>query len=666
MKLVAAQIQNYRSIVDSGIADIDGHVIVVIGKNEQGKTNFLKALYSFNAKTSYSPNDLPNHLRANLEEKDKSEIPMVSVWLVPSEPDRNTLKELIQTIDDIKQFKVTRYYDGHYDYRALNNQDRENDVTFAEPDTARLVESIKKEGQSLKAKLDSHASRLAAFASAKTQADSHIEQFIASNFTDNTTADNLVTTFLTALKGLPGQDPPIQEDIASTAKNIEALKAKLQRVFESDPALDFQRLFPRFIFHSTVLDSIPNEVSIPDFIKGPEGTSKGMANLCKVAGLSIQKIQELASTTETQRREAYEDHYRASISGGINEFWTQESYNVHFRIDRDKLSVSISDNTYGRRIAPSDRSDGFQWYLSFYSALLSEVSVTDPMVLLLDNPALLLHADGQRDIKRFLEEKLLATTQVIYVTHSPAMIDTYNLEQVRRVELQGDMQGTKVSKLPLEKEQFDLLEPVRSAIGASLVDTLMTNDFNLLVEGAADKPILEGALSLFLPNETKKIVINGSISESGLLLPRFYERTHLPFAVFLDADSRGRELRNKIQNAGIPADKIIYLGDLVPQTNDYEIEDLFSSSVYYIAVKETYPEFTIEEIRDGEGKRTKRYGDLFKKNFNVGFNKRRVGGTLKRLLGEKRSDKETSDNLKTVIDKIWEKLQLQVKRQPAQ
>ena len=662
MKLVAAQVQNYRSIVDSGIADIDDHVTVVIGKNEQGKTNFLKALYSFNAKSSYSPNDLPNHLRANLEEKDKSEIPMVSVWLVPSEPDRNTLKGLIQTIGDIKQFKVTRYYDGHYNYRALNNQDRENDVTFAEPDTASLVESIKKEPQSLKAKLDSHASRLAAFASAKTQADSHIEQFIASNFTDNTTADNLVTTFLTALKGLPGQDPPIQADIASTAKNIEALKAKLQRVFESDPALDFQRLFPHFIFHSTVLDSIPNEVSIPDFIKGPEGTSKGMANLCKVAGLSIQKIQELASTTETQRREAYEDHYRASISGGINEFWTQEIYNVHFRIDRDKLSVSISDNTYGRRIAPSDRSDGFQWYLSFYSALLSEVSVTDPMVLLLDNPALLLHADGQRDIKRFLEEKLPATTQVIYVTHSPAMIDTYNLEQVRRVELQGDMHGTKVSKLALEKEQFDLLEPVRSAIGASLVDTLMTNDFNLLVEGAADKPILEGALSLCLPNETKKIVINGSISESGLLLPRFYERTRLPFTVFLDADSRGRELRNKLQNAGIPADKIIYLGDLVPQTNDYEIEDLFSSSVYYIAVKETYPEFTIEEIRDGEGKRTKRYEDLLKKNFNVGFNKRRVGETLKRLLGEKRSDKETSDNLKTVIDKIWENLQLQVKR----
>ena len=155
------------------------------------------------------------------------------------------------------------------------------------------------------------------------------------------------------------------------------------------------------------------------------------------------------------------------------------------------------------------------------------------MVVLLDNPGLELHADGQRDIKRFLQEKLPAATQVIYVTHSPAMIDTYNLEQVRRVELRGDMQGTKVSKLPLENEQFDLLEPVRSAIGASLVDTLMTNEFNVLVEGAADKPILEGAFSRLRAAEANKIVINGSISESGLLLPRFYEKTRLPFTIFL-------------------------------------------------------------------------------------------------------------------------------------
>ena len=48
-----------------------------------------------------------------------------------------------------------------------------------------------------------------------------------------------------------------------------------------------------------------------------------------------------------------------------------------------------------------------------------------------DNPGLELHLDGQRDIKRFLEEKIAPTSQVLYVTHSPAMIDPFNLGQKR-------------------------------------------------------------------------------------------------------------------------------------------------------------------------------------------------------------------------------------------
>ena len=119
------------------------------------------------------------------------------------------------------------------------------------------------------------------------------------------------------------------------------------------------------------------------------------------------------------------------------------------------MFVSISDSTYSPRIPPIDRSDGFQWYLSFYAALLSEVSKAQPVIFVLDNTGLELHADGQRDIKRVLEEELPANAQVIYVTHSPAMIDPFRLDQVRCVELKADRAGTKVTKLAF-KEGSDL------------------------------------------------------------------------------------------------------------------------------------------------------------------------------------------------------------------
>ena len=74
-------------------------------------------------------------------------------------------------------------------------------------------------------------------------------------------------------------------------------------------------------------------------------------------------------------------------------------------------------------------------------------TLSNQTIILLDNPGIELHLDGQRDIKRFLEEKIALTSQVVYVTHSPAMIDAFNLRQVRTVELHGNQTGTKVSNL---------------------------------------------------------------------------------------------------------------------------------------------------------------------------------------------------------------------------
>jgi predicted ATP-dependent endonuclease of OLD family len=395
-----------------------------------------------------------------------------------------------------------------------------------------------------------------------------------------------------------------------------------------------------------------------------------MANLCGAAGLTTQKIKDLASSTDTSERQAYEEHYRASISGAINEFWKQESYNVHFRIEKEKLSISISDSTYSRKIAPSDRSDGFQWYLSFYCALLNEVSTTETRILLLDNPALELHADGGRDIKRFLEERLSPTTQVIYVTHSPAMIDPYNLEQLRKVELKGETEGSKVEEFRFDSEKdSDLLEPVRSAIGASLVSSLIFNKFNVLVEGAADKPILEGAFAVLQKQIADKVLTNGPVSERGEFLSGFYQRAGLPFVVFLDADSRGRELGASLKKWGISDEKILDLRVVLsdddqkkhPET-DFELEDVMSTEFYHQAVVETYPKQTVDLSainQETAGKRTRKYEEAYRKIHSIGFNKRRVAETVKKLLLEGKGDTETLNKLDKVTSAIWKALETQ-------
>jgi len=386
-----------------------------------------------------------------------------------------------------------------------------------------------------------------------------------------------------------------------------------------------------------------------------------MLNLCSAAGLSIQKIQQLAGTADRSERETYEDHHKATISGGLNEYWTQEEYLVHFRIDPDTLYVSVSDETYSPRIPPSDRSEGFQWYLSFYCRMLNETGTVHQNILLLDNPALELHADGQRDIKKFLEEKMSRISQIIYVTHSPALVDPYNLNQLRKVELHANHDGTKVlNSVVKEGNDFDLLEPVRSAIGASLATSLALNDYNVLVEGAADKPILDASFRLFHKEVSEKILVNGSIAESkGGILPRFYLRAKLPLVIFLDADSQGRELKNALMGYGVPDSNIAMLREIVSVgdgSQDYELEDVLSPDFYHKAVMETYPKNQVVRPDTTGGKRTKSYESLFKTNHKIGFSKKRVGEKVRDLLLNGNGDDHTKENLSKITTAIFQKL----------
>ena len=285
---------------------------------------------------------------------------------------------------------------------------------------------------------------------------------------------------------------------------------------------------------------------------------------------------------------------------------------------------------------------------------------------MLDEPVF--HAEGQRDVKRFLEERLPLTTQVVYVTHIPAMIDPYNLEQVRQVEFQGDMKGTKVAKLaPRGDQDLDLLEPVRSAIGASLVTSLVFNKLNVLVEGAADKPILEGAFGALEKEISETILINGSVSESKAFLPRFYQKSGLPYAIYVDADSSGRELTDSLKRLEIPANKIVDLRNTFSgppyEGRDFELEDLIGTAFYHRAVKETCPEQPVEMPRtDITTKRTKYYEELFRRTHGIGFCQRRVAETLKKLILEGERDPETLDRLKKLTTAIRRALEGEIAR----
>lgn len=659
MRLRKAHIQNYRSIVDSGEIDVDDGVTVVIGKNEQGKTNLLKAIRAFNLDQRFSPTDLPNHLRPTLEEASPAQIAITTLVFALEPQDRKKLAEVIEDVDAITELRCVKNYDNTYQFFAVKADSQPEALKYAPPDLSAATSQINATVAELKSKLSAHGQRLPAFAANTDKIEQTTSALLSASLNDAVEADNSIKTFTTATKGLTAQDQPIIDDIAAATSQLESTREIIRAAHQQDRLRILQQQIPIFVLHSTTADRIPNEVNVTEFLKDPDGTSRGMSNLCRAAGLSMQKIRELASTTDAQHREAYEDYYKSTISGGLNEFWRQAEYHVHFRMEKDRLYVSISDGTYTQRIPPSDRSDGFQWYLSFYATLLNDVAGSKQTILLLDNPGLELHLDGQRDIKRFLEEKVALTSQVAYVTHSPAMIDPFRLHQVRTVELLGNQAGTKVGNFAVkEGGKADLLEPVRAALGMSLVNSLVLNDWNILVEGAADKPIIEAIFFSHYPDDAGKVLVNGSLAESkDAFLAQFYQRANLPYVVVLDGDSGGRDLRAELTKLGIPSDRIVDLAEVFDNRgHDFAIEDILSADFYHNAVATAYPSQEIERPTEDNRKVSSRYERAFRETYHIGFNKRRVAERAKELLREKREDKETRDNLGRLSTAIIEKL----------
>jgi len=221
MRLRRVQVEHFRSIVDSSVVEIEERVTVLVGKNEQGKTTFLRALASLSPKVTYTQGDLPNHLRPALEERAPTDIPVVRVWLSLEPPDKVSFKDIVAGVDSFAEIKATRFFDGSRTYAGVATDGSETPLAFTSPNIDAPVDEIKKHAEALKAKFTAAVARLPTFAPALPQAESQVDQFMAAKFRTAEDIDNLIKVFSTGLASLPGQDAPIQEDISSAVKSIQ-------------------------------------------------------------------------------------------------------------------------------------------------------------------------------------------------------------------------------------------------------------------------------------------------------------------------------------------------------------------------------------------------------------------------------------------------------------
>ena len=283
--------------------------------------------------------------------------------------------------------------------------------------------------------------------------------------------------------------------------------------------------------------------------------------LVQLAKVEPQRLAELA-----QYLDQGEDGHAAALANSINQqlekelnfpkFWVQDrDFQLLVTPHDTELTFTIRDRT-GTQYTFDERSAGLQYFLSYF--IQSQTHQPDPKrpeILLMDEPDAYLSAEAQQDLLKIFAEFAqpddgARPIQVVYVTHSPFLLDKNHADRIRVLQKGKGADGTRV----IRNASQNHYEPLRSAIGAYVGESAFIGACNLLVEGVADQVFLAGMSRLIQADgpvaqgeilDLNQIVVVpcGSASHIPymLYLIRGRDAEIPPVIVLLDADKSGAE-----------------------------------------------------------------------------------------------------------------------------
>lgn len=202
-----------------------------------------------------------------------------------------------------------------------------------------------------------------------------------------------------------------------------------------------------------------------------------------------------------------------------------------------------------------------------------------------------LHALAQADFLSYIRQ-LAAKHQVIYSTHSPFMVDSARLEDVRVVEDRA-RDGTKITG-DLAGSSDESVFPLQAALGYSIAQNLFIAKKNVLVEGPADLIILQhmaaileargsqglgDAILVPVGGLDKLVTFVALLGSNKLKLVVLHDRAATPHQKLEDL------VRQKLIEKKRVMDFSMFLNN---NPTEADIEDMLPASIYVSAFNSAY------------------------------------------------------------------------------
>lgn len=610
MKLKKVKINKYKSFIQEQTVDIEQKTTRLVGKNESGKTSFLEALAKFNyfeedtEKEFNETFDFPkNELKSYQKKGEKVEVVKCTFEILPYQIEKIE-EDLGKGVFLSKEITVSVEYGT-----TIKSYD------YVKSDEKKFLKNLLK--------------------------NSTLEEV----FLKELGKSNQIEELIELCKG--------RENCTEILKELNRIKDKSMEWSETlNGYIVSQYLsewLPKFWYFDEYY-SIPSRISISKmkaeqidatFTKEEFNTAKALFDL---ANIEIDELNDANSF------EAFISELEATsneITDKFLEYWTtNQNLEIKFEIEpitnyhpnnsksvvsQDKLlNIRIRNTKHRVSLPLKNRSKGFIWFFSFlvwFSRIESEKN--DRFILLLDEPGLNLHASAQKDLLTFIDNELSENYQVIYTTHSPFMIDSTKLHEVRTVYDSLDAKKGSMISNAIQEKDSETLFPLQAALGYDIAQNLYISKNNLLVEGPADliyitvmSSLLEsmGRTSL---TDVATIVPVGGLDKVSTFIS-LLRGSKLNIVCLLDSftDQKGkRKVEDLISHKIIKEKNIRFFDEFSNVEGKHaDIEDLFEKEEYLKLFNDTFEEYediSIEQLDSTENQVLKQINKkIGKSHFN--------------------------------------------------
>ncbi|MDY0355243.1 MAG: AAA family ATPase [Sedimentisphaerales bacterium] len=477
MKLKAVKITLYKCIEDTGEFHIDD-VTCLLGKNEAGKSAILEALYKLNpiegGEAEFVETDYPRRYVSTYRERAATEPANVLTthWELEDADIACVREQLGEVSFTDGRVIIEKGYDNQRRWSVSVNEApivqrylAEAEVDVADRDELDKCDTF----MQLAAKLESNPSRGV---------------------------------------GCEKLFQRISEDFP------EGFRSRVHSILAS-------RL-PKFLYFREY-DRLPGRVAIADLLKRQQVNQLKFDDRIFLALLDLANSnpEDINGIGRSEQLIMELEAISNRLTAEIFEFWSQNRHlDIQFRFDAARpqdpppfntghvFSTRVYNQRHRATVNFDERSSGFIWFFSFL-IWLSQVRKVygENVLLLLDEPGLSLHGTAQRDLLRYINERLRPCHQVVYTTHSPFMLDPVHIFSVRTVEdvveknnnAVEEIRGTKVGERILSRDR-DTLLPLQGITGFDIAQTMFVGPYVLVVEGPSEA----GYINWFTRQLTKR------------------------------------------------------------------------------------------------------------------------------------------------------------------